>query len=136
MAALIESAMLFVGTRVGGRVHLLQFPDHQPSPELGEVLMAALLAARDARHCPHIRPGGGWVLPVATGRAMCVPCAFEPDTAARWQKGAACILCADPVAVLAMLDFWPDGSEKGMTRLIANLCPACVQAETGAQVRP
>lgn len=130
-------AVLHVATRLrGGDVVTLDFPDHRPSPKLGDLLMAAMVAAVEAGPCPHLKPGGGWVVPVSAGRAMCVTCSFEPETHRRWYKGAPCDLCSFPVATLVLYDYWPDGEEKGVTRCLMNLCPRCVRTETGAEVTP
>lgn len=130
-------SMLFIGTRVrGGKVTMLEYPDHQPSAALGDLLMTALLAAREVRPCLHVKPGGGWVLPVAMGRVMCVSCAFDSQAAPSWQRGAPCSVCGFPVANLTIFDFWPDGEALGVTRMVLCLCPDCVRAETGAEVTP
>lgn len=132
-----SDSVLHVATRVrGGVLATLAFPDHRLSPGLGDVLMSALRSAREAGPCPHLKPGGGWVLLVAAARVMCVPCAFEPEAAPSWQKGAPCSVCGFAIANLTIYDFWADGEDLGVTRMITCLCPDCVRVETGAEVRP
>lgn len=128
-------SMFFVGTRVrGGRIATLEYPDHRLSAALGHLLTSAMLAARDAGPCPHLKPNGGWVLVLALGRVMCVNCAWSPELKPSWSKGAPCVLCDFPVATFAAFDFWPDGEELGVTRAVFTLCPDCIRAECGAEV--
>nr|WP_300144299.1 hypothetical protein [Propionicimonas sp.] len=135
MPALVDrNNTLHVVTRVrGGRLATLTYPGHHLSPALGALLARAMLAARDAGPCAHLKPDSARVLVLALGRAMCVDCAFG-EAAASWHRGAPCVLCEFPVANLVMHDQWPEGKVVGVTRSVFTLCPDCIRAECGAEV--
>jgi len=106
------------------------------TPRLGELFVANLKAAlARGEVCAHVLSLDVWCFPVVSARVLCVQCALSED--ASWQRGAACALCGEPAASLAILEVvgrvpsWPG---HWTTRQMTNLCPCCVLAETGLTV--